>query len=325
MGGGVEWRLFFVEVSESSADYSAPVSYVSKLAVVLFVWLCSGSTMQVLVLTPLVPGQKYIVAKTNHVVAPPRTSAGRCATGKSRWINKNMPYIEVWYITMWRRWRVTCAYYVGLRYKVDHAVLTHMVLLGWWCTVDRSQVLTKAEGESQEPASRRALIEQVVQTALPETKNADEVSTTVKAFMNADMPQELIELLERIVLQVIFVIWYSAPGIFYHRVLCVFFFCVLCVVLVEILICPVFEVYDADLAGKAMPQIVALWGHCKRGYFMVDVECTHLRSPTVACLLVKGRRWDGINRSKVCIQYSLTIDSCLSRCRVTVDSSSSIF
>lgn len=43
---------------------------------------------------------------------------------------------------------------------------------------------------------------QVVQTALPETKNADEVSTTVKAFMNADMPQELIELLERIVLQV---------------------------------------------------------------------------------------------------------------------------
>ncbi|CAN0239553.1 unnamed protein product, partial [Hapterophycus canaliculatus] len=63
------------------------------------------------------------------------------------------------------------------------------------------QVLTKAEGETQEPASRRALIEQVVQTALPETKNADEVSTTVKAFMNADLPSELIELLERIVLQ----------------------------------------------------------------------------------------------------------------------------
>ncbi|CAM9388478.1 unnamed protein product [Ascophyllum nodosum] len=64
-----------------------------------------------------------------------------------------------------------------------------------------AKVLTKPEGESQEPASRRALIDQVVQTALPETKNADEVSTTVKAFMNADMPQELIELLERIVLQ----------------------------------------------------------------------------------------------------------------------------
>ena len=42
----------------------------------------------------------------------------------------------------------------------------------------------------------------VVQTALPETKNAEEVSTTVKAFMNADLPSELIELLERIVLQV---------------------------------------------------------------------------------------------------------------------------
>lgn len=62
----------------------------------------------------------------------------------------------------------------------------------------------QAEGETQEPASRRALIEQVVQTALPETKNADEVSTTVKAFMNADLPSELIELLERIVLQVSF-------------------------------------------------------------------------------------------------------------------------
>ncbi|CAM9417931.1 unnamed protein product, partial [Phaeothamnion confervicola] len=64
-----------------------------------------------------------------------------------------------------------------------------------------AKVLTKPEGETAEPASRRALIDQVVQTALPETKNPDEVSTTVKAFMNADMPQELIELLERIVLQ----------------------------------------------------------------------------------------------------------------------------
>ncbi|CAM9468946.1 unnamed protein product [Discosporangium mesarthrocarpum] len=64
-----------------------------------------------------------------------------------------------------------------------------------------AKVLTKPEGETQEPVARRALIDQVVQTALPETKNADEVSSTVKAFMNADMPQELIELLERIVLQ----------------------------------------------------------------------------------------------------------------------------
>lgn len=52
-----------------------------------------------------------------------------------------------------------------------------------------------------EPPSRRYLLDQVVQTALPETHNADEVSTTVKAFMQCDLPGELIELLERIVLQ----------------------------------------------------------------------------------------------------------------------------
>jgi len=47
---------------------------------------------------------------------------------------------------------------------------------------------------------RKQLINQVVQTALPETQNAEEVSTTVKAFMSADLPNELIELLEKIVL-----------------------------------------------------------------------------------------------------------------------------
>jgi len=52
-----------------------------------------------------------------------------------------------------------------------------------------------------EPPSRRYLLDQVVQTALPETKNPDEVSSTVKAFMQNDLPGELIELLERIVLQ----------------------------------------------------------------------------------------------------------------------------
>ena len=52
-----------------------------------------------------------------------------------------------------------------------------------------------------EPPSRRYLLDQVVQTALPEAKNPDEVSSTVKAFMACDMPEELIELLERIVLQ----------------------------------------------------------------------------------------------------------------------------
>jgi clathrin heavy chain len=47
---------------------------------------------------------------------------------------------------------------------------------------------------------RRNVIDQVVSTALPESTNADEVSATVKAFIGADLPTELIELLEKIVL-----------------------------------------------------------------------------------------------------------------------------
>ncbi|CAL9051558.1 unnamed protein product [Musa banksii] len=48
---------------------------------------------------------------------------------------------------------------------------------------------------------RRQLIDQVVSTALPESKNPEQVSAAVKAFMTADLPHELIELLEKIVLQ----------------------------------------------------------------------------------------------------------------------------
>lgn len=47
---------------------------------------------------------------------------------------------------------------------------------------------------------RPQVIEQVVSTALPETKNVDEVSVSVQAFIEADLPEHLIELLERIVL-----------------------------------------------------------------------------------------------------------------------------
>merc|ERR1711998_830024 len=47
---------------------------------------------------------------------------------------------------------------------------------------------------------RRNVIDQVVSVALPESTNADEVSATVKAFISADLPNELIELLEKIVL-----------------------------------------------------------------------------------------------------------------------------
>jgi len=47
---------------------------------------------------------------------------------------------------------------------------------------------------------RRSVIDQVVQTALGEAQDPDEISVTVKSFMEADLPNELIELLEKVVL-----------------------------------------------------------------------------------------------------------------------------
>lgn len=47
---------------------------------------------------------------------------------------------------------------------------------------------------------RKQVIEQVVQSALPESKEVDQVSTAVKAFMDAELPEHLITLLEKIVL-----------------------------------------------------------------------------------------------------------------------------
>ena len=41
----------------------------------------------------------------------------------------------------------------------------------------------------------------MVSTALPESKNPEQVSVAVKAFMEANLQAELIELLEKIVLQ----------------------------------------------------------------------------------------------------------------------------
>lgn len=52
----------------------------------------------------------------------------------------------------------------------------------------------------EENEHRRAVIDQVVVTALPEAKDPDQVSVTVKAFIKAELPNELIELLEKIVL-----------------------------------------------------------------------------------------------------------------------------
>mmetsp|Transcript_17321 Transcript_17321/g.52085 ORF Transcript_17321/g.52085 Transcript_17321/m.52085 type:complete len:1674 (-) Transcript_17321:219-5240(-) len=49
--------------------------------------------------------------------------------------------------------------------------------------------------------NRKSLVDQVIGTALPESRSPDQVSVTVKAFMARELQSELIELLEKIVLQ----------------------------------------------------------------------------------------------------------------------------
>eukprot|EP01119_Soliformovum_irregulare_P023468 TRINITY_DN818_c0_g1_i1.p1 TRINITY_DN818_c0_g1~~TRINITY_DN818_c0_g1_i1.p1 ORF type:complete len:1708 (+),score=626.33 TRINITY_DN818_c0_g1_i1:60-5183(+) len=66
--------------------------------------------------------------------------------------------------------------------------------------VERQDPELWAKVLTEENEFKRQVIDQVVGTALPEVKNPDEVSSTVKAFMSANMPNELIELLEKIVL-----------------------------------------------------------------------------------------------------------------------------
>jgi clathrin heavy chain len=48
---------------------------------------------------------------------------------------------------------------------------------------------------------RRSLVDQVISTAVPESTEPDKVSVAVASFLKADMPAELIELLEKIVLE----------------------------------------------------------------------------------------------------------------------------
>ncbi|GAB6030090.1 hypothetical protein CHUAL_005769 [Chamberlinius hualienensis] len=67
--------------------------------------------------------------------------------------------------------------------------------------VKRRDVELWAEVLNEENPYRRQLIDQVVQTALSETQDPEDISVTVKAFMTADLPNELIELLEKIVLE----------------------------------------------------------------------------------------------------------------------------
>lgn len=67
--------------------------------------------------------------------------------------------------------------------------------------VMRRQLDLWAQVLQSDSVHRRSLVDQVVSTAVPESTNPDDVSVTVKAFMAADMPHELIELLEKIILE----------------------------------------------------------------------------------------------------------------------------
>ena len=54
---------------------------------------------------------------------------------------------------------------------------------------------------SENNMHRRSLVDQVVATAVPESTEPDKVSVAVKCFLDADLPGELIELLEKIILE----------------------------------------------------------------------------------------------------------------------------
>ena len=67
--------------------------------------------------------------------------------------------------------------------------------------VDRALPELWAKVLVEENEHRRQLIDQVVSTALPDCEDAEKVSLTVRAFMDAELHKELIELLDKIVLQ----------------------------------------------------------------------------------------------------------------------------
>jgi clathrin heavy chain len=77
-------------------------------------------------------------------------------------------------------------------YRLQARYLVERQNLELWATV------LAEEGDYSK--HRRAVIDQVVATALPESTDPEEVSHTVRAFIDAYLPSELIELLEKIVL-----------------------------------------------------------------------------------------------------------------------------
>lgn len=54
---------------------------------------------------------------------------------------------------------------------------------------------------SENNENRRPLVDQIISTAVPESKEPEKVSVAVKAFLTNDLPVELIELLEKIILE----------------------------------------------------------------------------------------------------------------------------
>ena len=54
---------------------------------------------------------------------------------------------------------------------------------------------------SSDNIHRRQLVDQVISTGIPELDDPEPISITVKAFMENDLPEELMELLEKIILE----------------------------------------------------------------------------------------------------------------------------
>lgn len=67
--------------------------------------------------------------------------------------------------------------------------------------VERQSAELWAQVLDEHNEHRRQVVDQVVATALPETNDQYQVSAAVKAFIDANLPHELIELLEKIVLR----------------------------------------------------------------------------------------------------------------------------
>ncbi|KEI41487.1 uncharacterized protein L969DRAFT_58574 [Mixia osmundae IAM 14324] len=67
--------------------------------------------------------------------------------------------------------------------------------------VRRRQADLWAQVLREDNIHKTQLIDQIISTAVPESTNPDDVSVTVKAFLSADLPTQLIELLEKIVLE----------------------------------------------------------------------------------------------------------------------------